>query len=244
MMTKSCPKPKQIRTPLLNRTPFQAQLRQAFSTSAGRSSTRSWTWTAAALLAFSGASGFVGYQLALKRTITVDVTASSKSRFGSKQDYENAIHELKALFPGNAASTDADVLLVHGFSLNDYHPGMFGFSFTRVPRSLIHFSGALHSIVVYPQSTQDVVKIINVATKYRIPVVPYAGATSLEGHTRGHPTAGGICIDMSNMDRVLEIHRVYNFIDKKMRQDSLCSQSKTRTSYVNQVRDGWTSTRC
>ena len=137
MMTKSCPKPKQIRTPLLNRTPFQAQLRQAFSTSAGRSSTRSWTWTAAALLAFSGASGFVGYQLALKRTITVDVTASSKSRFGSKQDYENAIQQLKVFFPGNAASTDPDVLLVHGFSLNDYHPGKFGISLTRV-RHLIH----------------------------------------------------------------------------------------------------------
>lgn len=244
MMTKSFPKPKQTQTALLH-PQAQVQVRKAFSTMAGRSSTWPWTWTAAALLTFSGASGFVGYQLALKRTTTVDVTATSKSRFGSKQDYENAIHELKALFPGNAASTDADVLLVHGFSLNDYHPGMFGFSFTRVPRSLIHFSGALHSIVVYPQSTQDVVKIINVATKHRIPVVPYAGATSLEGHTRGHPTAGGICIDMSNMDRVLEIHRVYNFfIGKRMRQDSLCSQSKTRTSYVNQVRDGWTSTRC
>ncbi|KAF8727625.1 hypothetical protein AX14_007190 [Amanita brunnescens Koide BX004] len=159
----------------------QTQVHQAFSTSAGRSS-RPWTWAAAALLAFSGASGFVGYQLALKRNIT------AKSGFGSKQDYEYAIRDLRALFPGDAASTDPDDLLAHGFSLNDHHPG------------------ALHSIIIYPQSTQDVVKIVKIATKYRIPVVPYAGATSLEGHTRGHPTAGGICIDMSNMDKVLEIH--------------------------------------
>ena len=82
--------------------------------------------------------------------------------------------------------------------------------------------GALHSIIIYPQSTQDVVKIVKIATKYRIPVVPYAGATSLEGHTRGHPTAGGICIDMSNMDKVLEIHRVYNsVIRRRMRQAHL-----------------------
>ena len=71
------------------------------------------------------------------------------------------------------------------------------------------FSDAFHSIIVYPQSTEDVVKIVNVATKYKIPVVPYASATSLEGHTRGHPTAGGICVDMSNMDKILEIHGVY-----------------------------------
>ena len=59
--------------------------------------------------------------------------------------------------------------------------------------SLIHYellysdvgAGALHSIIVYPQSTEDVVKIVKVATKYRIPVIPYSGATSLEGQTRG-----------------------------------------------------------
>lgn len=126
IVTKSCPKRKQTRTALLydcvqNRTMLQAQtqVRQAFSTSAGRSS-RPWTWAAAALLAFSGASGFVGYQLALKRNIT------AKSGFGSKQDYEYAIRDLRALFPGDAASTDPDDLLAHGFSLNDHHPGASG----------------------------------------------------------------------------------------------------------------------
>ena len=42
-----------------------------------------------------------------------------------------------------------------------------------------------HSVVVYPESTEDVVKIVKIATKYRMPVVPYSGATSLEGHFRG-----------------------------------------------------------
>ncbi|KAF8330640.1 FAD-linked oxidase-like protein [Amanita rubescens] len=110
------------------------------------------------------------------------------STFGSKEDLQKAIQELKSILPEGAASTDQDDLAVHGISLNDYHPDAF------------------HSIIVYPQSTEDVVKIVNVATKYKIPVVPYASATSLEGHTRGHPTAGGICVDMSNMDKILEIH--------------------------------------
>jgi hypothetical protein len=39
--------------------------------------------------------------------------------------------------------------------------------------------------VVYPTSTEDVVKIVNVARKYRMPIVPYSGGTSLEGHFTG-----------------------------------------------------------
>ena len=44
---------------------------------------------------------------------------------------------------------------------------------------------APHSVVVYPSSTEDVVKIVKIATKHRMPVTPYSGATSLEGHYRG-----------------------------------------------------------
>jgi FAD/FMN-containing dehydrogenase len=38
---------------------------------------------------------------------------------------------------------------------------------------------------VRPKSTEDVVKIVNIARKYRVPIVPYGGATSLEGHFSG-----------------------------------------------------------
>ena len=44
--------------------------------------------------------------------------------------------------------------------------------------------GSKPSVVVYPSSTEDVVKIVKTAVKYRMPVVPYSGATSLEGHFR------------------------------------------------------------
>jgi D-lactate dehydrogenase (cytochrome) len=42
-----------------------------------------------------------------------------------------------------------------------------------------------HDVVVFPRSTEDVVKIVKVAIKYRMPITPYSGGTSLEGHTRG-----------------------------------------------------------
>jgi len=38
-----------------------------------------------------------------------------------------------------------------------------------------------------------------------MPIIPYSGATSLEGHFRGR-RGGGICVDMSEMDRIIEIH--------------------------------------
>ena len=78
-------------------------------------------------------------------------------------------------------------------------------------------------MVVHPQSTEDVAKIVKIAVKYRMPVTPYSGGTCLEGNFRAvrvsvqcfvrdfqnrysqHPV-GGICVDMSGMDKILEIH--------------------------------------
>ena len=44
--------------------------------------------------------------------------------------------------------------------------------------------GSSPTVVVYPNSTADVVKIVNISRKYRMPIVPYSGATSLEGQYR------------------------------------------------------------
>lgn len=49
----------------------------------------------------------------------------------------------------------------------------------------VFWIGFPHSVVVYPDSTEDVVKIVNVARKYRMPIIPYSGGTSLEGHFAG-----------------------------------------------------------
>jgi D-lactate dehydrogenase (cytochrome) len=63
-------------------------------------------------------------------------------------------------------------------------------------------SGIDHSVVVYPESTEDVVKIVKIANKYKMPITvcyprdhseggsdlflqPYSGATSLEGQFIG-----------------------------------------------------------
>ena len=60
-------------------------------------------------------------------------------------------------------------------------------------------------MVVYPTSTEDVVKIVQISREYLMPIVCYSGATSLEGHFRA-PSVGAICVDMSRMDKILELH--------------------------------------
>jgi D-lactate dehydrogenase (cytochrome) len=44
-----------------------------------------------------------------------------------------------------------------------------------------------------------------VCNRFKIPVIPLAGGTSIEGHTI--PTErGGIVLDVSNMDKIIAIH--------------------------------------
>jgi D-lactate dehydrogenase (cytochrome) len=65
------------------------------------------------------------------------------------------------------------------------------------------FDGAvLPEVVVFPESTQDVQNIIRFAYEHAIPVTPVAVNSSLEGHTV--PVQGGISLDMTRMNKILE----------------------------------------
>ena len=58
-------------------------------------------------------------------------------------------------------------------------------------------------LVVYPSSTEDVSRVLALANERRIPVTPFGVGTSLEGHII--PTRGGISLDLSRLDRVVDI---------------------------------------
>ncbi|KIW20223.1 glycolate oxidase, subunit GlcD [Exophiala spinifera] len=59
-------------------------------------------------------------------------------------------------------------------------------------------------VVVYPASTQEVSEVVKVCHRRRIPITPYSGGTSIEGQYI--PSMGGICIDFTRMDQILEIN--------------------------------------
>ncbi|AHM05362.1 D-Lactate dehydrogenase, cytochrome c-dependent [Roseibacterium elongatum DSM 19469] len=58
--------------------------------------------------------------------------------------------------------------------------------------------------VIFPTSTEDVQEIVRTCAAYRVPIIPFGTGTSLEGHVNA--PAGGICLDMSRMDRILAVH--------------------------------------
>jgi D-lactate dehydrogenase (cytochrome) len=58
--------------------------------------------------------------------------------------------------------------------------------------------------VVWPQSTAEVSQIMRTCNELRVPVIAYGAGTSLEGHVSA--PFGGICVDLSCMDQVLDVH--------------------------------------
>ncbi|XP_064981280.1 D-lactate dehydrogenase [cytochrome], mitochondrial isoform X3 [Musa acuminata AAA Group] len=67
------------------------------------------------------------------------------------------------------------------------------------PLNSFHRAVNVPDVIVFPRSQDDVQKIVIACNKYKVPIVPYGGATSLEGQTLA--PHGGVCIDMSLMKK-------------------------------------------
>src|SRR5579872_3231974 len=104
--------------------------------------------------------------------------AARASRFAPQ-----LVDELRARF-GERLSTALAVREQHGVDLT-YHPG--------------HAPDA----VVFARSTEEVAQIVKHCAARKSPVIPFGTGTSLEGHVAA--LQGGVCIDLSQMDRILRI---------------------------------------
>eukprot|EP00898_Chlorokybus_atmophyticus_P000385 jgi/Chlat1/1347/Chrsp119S01769 len=90
---------------------------------------------------------------------------------------------LKSLLQNEKVVTDPSELELHGKPWNSYHKVL-----------------SMPDAVVYPTCTEDVVAVVKLCNKYKMPIVPYGGATSLEGHTLA--PCGGVTIDFTNMKAI------------------------------------------
>ncbi len=57
--------------------------------------------------------------------------------------------------------------------------------------------------VIFPRSTEEVAEIVRVCAAHVVPVIAFGTGTSLEGHVNA--PAGGICIDMAQMNAVVKV---------------------------------------
>ncbi|XP_078163403.1 FAD-linked oxidases family protein [Carex rostrata] len=99
---------------------------------------------------------------------------------------EEFVAELRSILQDNV-TVDYDERYFHGKPQNSFHRAV------NIP-----------DVVVYPRSQDEVQKIVLACNKYKIPVVPYGGATSIEGHTLA-PSAG-VCIDLTLMNKVKSLN--------------------------------------
>jgi len=58
--------------------------------------------------------------------------------------------------------------------------------------------------VIFPESAEEVSQIVTLCAEHRMPVIAYGAGSSLEGHLNA--PFGGVCLDMSRMNRVLAIN--------------------------------------
>jgi len=67
-----------------------------------------------------------------------------------------------------------------------------------------YFPHAPPDAVAFPHSTEEVCDIVNLCRRYHTPLIPFGVGTSVEGHVLA--TRGGVCVDMSQMSKVLAVH--------------------------------------
>ena len=62
----------------------------------------------------------------------------------------------------------------------------------------------LPDAVCFVRSVEEVSKVLDICTRFRIPVIPFGTGTGMEGGTVAHK--GGICIDVSKMNSILQVN--------------------------------------
>jgi len=99
-------------------------------------------------------------------------------------DIDKTIAQLRELL-GDRISTVDSVLQQHGHG-ESWHP-------TQAPDA-----------VCFAQSNEEVAQIVRLCAESQTPIIAYGTGTSLEGQVQA--VNGGVCIDLSQMDAVLEVN--------------------------------------
>ncbi|KAI1212532.1 FAD-linked oxidase-like protein [Annulohypoxylon truncatum] len=156
-------------------------------------------WTGRSVFTLSATAGLLGFGLATaslqgppQRAVTLLDSKMPTPQYASLDEMEDALNEIRREISkkggGDIISTDPEDLLAHGYS----------------EWSTVNPDG-LPVAVVYPRSTEQVSTIARVCHKYRVPIIPYSGGSSLEGNFSA--PYGGISVDFAYMDQIIQFNK-------------------------------------
>lgn len=109
--------------------------------------------------------------------------------YGTASEFNHAFEEITRVLGSENVSRDQSDLDLHSDSFYSTHhasaderPGM----------------------VAYAGSTDEVSRVLKICNKYRVPVVPFSGGTSIEGQYI--PTRKGLTLNLSKLDKVISFN--------------------------------------
>ncbi|KAF2176188.1 D-lactate dehydrogenase mitochondrial precursor, partial [Zopfia rhizophila CBS 207.26] len=180
---------RQLVSPLLRRGVLRTQTTTAEQASKPKIGQKLF-WTSSRVTLFTALTGSLAYIYGVN-----DVSSrfqlpwvwSLRPRYASKTDMERAIDELRYLLGNDAISTDDEDLLMHGYS------EWSSINIDQLPVA-----------VAYPKSTEEVSQIAKMCHKYKVPMIPYSGGSSLEANFSA--PYGGMSIDFTFMDQIISLH--------------------------------------
>lgn len=99
--------------------------------------------------------------------------------------------DLEAIFGEEDVATDTFTRTLYSFDL------------APIPDLVLSFFKTLPDAVVRPENMEEVLEVVRYARRNKIPIVPRGSASS--GHGGAIPVRGGIVLDMTKMDRIIDI---------------------------------------
>jgi D-lactate dehydrogenase (cytochrome) len=72
-------------------------------------------------------------------------------------------------------------------------------------RSEAYHAATPPDVVVFPESTEEVARIVRTCREVGLPVVPFGAGTSLEGNAAA--VRGGVCLDLTRMNRIIRVNQ-------------------------------------
>ncbi|KAF4495241.1 D-lactate dehydrogenase (cytochrome) [Fusarium agapanthi] len=119
--------------------------------------------------------------------VSHDKQKDGDCHYASRAEMELAVEEIQKALGEDAVSTEDEILHSHGYS---------DWSTINIDR--------LPVAVTFPKTTEEVATIAKICHQRRVPMIPYSGGSSVEGHFSA--PFGGVSVDFVNMNQILEVH--------------------------------------